>query len=207
MTDPHAELSLEKLRLENERLSLEIASMKRGRNRLISMTDYIPLITVLVTIAGFGFGIYQYRAQQIENRLSQEMLARQEREDREVQLQKDKDTAQRDFMKPLLEKQLSLYFEASSAVSTIASTTDASEREKATNTFWRLYYGPLVVVETKKVSGAMERFGNCLTGEESCSKNEINNRSLALATTLQEALLKSWNLKPENFTQDKFKYD
>lgn len=207
MTDPQAELSLEKLRLENERLRLEIASMKRGRNHLISLTDYIPLITVLVTVAGFGFGIYQYRAQEIENRKSQELLARQEREDREVQLQKDKDTTQRDFMKPLLEKQLSLYFEASSAAATIATATDSSEREKAINAFWRLYYGPLVIVETREVSEAMKSFGKCLNGEESCSKTEMSNRSLALATSFQEAMLKSWNLKPENFTQDKFKYD
>ncbi len=206
MTDPQAELGLVKLRLENERLSLEIESLKRGRNHLIALTDYIPLITVLVTIAGFSFGIYQYRAQQIENRISEETLARQEREAREAQAQKDNDTAQRDFMKPLLEKQLSLYFEASSAVSTIATTADSSEREKATNTFWHLYYGPLVIVETEKVSGAMKRFGKCL-GEDSCSKDEMNKRSLALATALQEAMLKSWNLKPEDFTQDKFKYD
>ncbi|MEW6211172.1 MAG: hypothetical protein AB1631_22595 [Acidobacteriota bacterium] len=207
MTDPQAELSLEKLRLENERLSLEIASMKRGRSRLIALSDYIPLLSVLVTIAGFGFGIYQYRAQQIENRKSQEMLAQQEREDREAQLQKDKDTAQRDFMKPLLEKQLSLYFEASSAVSAIATSSDPAEREKATNTFWRLYYGPLVVVETKEVSNAMQSFAKCLSGQEPCSRAELNKRSLALATSLQESMLKSWNLKPENFTQDKFKYD
>jgi leucyl aminopeptidase (aminopeptidase T) len=162
---------------------------------------------VLVTVAGFGFGIYQYRAQQIENRKSQEMLAQQERDDREAQLQKDRDTAQRDFMKPLLEKQLSLYFEASSAASTIATTIDSSEREKATNTFWRLYYGPLVIVENKEVSNAMQSFAKCLSREDSCSRAEMSNRSLILASKLQEAMLKSWNLKPENFTHDKFTYN
>jgi len=110
-------------------------------------------------------------------------------------------------MKPLLEKQLSLYFEAASAASTIATTADLSERRKAIDAFWRLYYGPLVVVENTVVSGAMKSFGNCLNGVDECDKDEMSDRSLSLATRLQDSMLNSWNMKPEDFTKDKFKYE
>jgi len=57
MIDPHRELNLEKLRLENEKLRLEIDTLKRGKRHVDTLSSYIPLLSVLVTIAGFGFGI------------------------------------------------------------------------------------------------------------------------------------------------------
>ena len=206
MADPEtAELS-DKQRLEAEKLRLEVERMKREGSRARSLSAYIPLISVVVTVAGFGFGIYQYRAQQIQNRESQERLAAREAEARTAQSIRDKENAQREFMKPLLEKQLALYFEASSAVATIARTIDPSEKKKATETFWRLYSGPLVIVESMEVSGAMKRFSYCLDGTETCDRAEMNERALALGTALQKSMLKSWNMKPEDFAADKFQY-
>ncbi|MEK6324617.1 MAG: hypothetical protein AABN33_23500 [Acidobacteriota bacterium] len=206
MADAEAELQLDRLRLETEKLRLEVASLRRESARPPSLSSYVPLISVLVTVAGFGFGIYQYRAQQIQNRESQERLAHQESEAREKQSARDKENAQREFMKPLLDKQLSLYFEASSTAATIVKTTDEAERKKAINSFWRLYYGPLVIVESTEVSGAMKIFGHCLDGTEQCDEQELGDRALALATSLQKTLLNSWNMKPEDFTKDKFQY-
>jgi hypothetical protein len=206
MADTEAELQLDRQRLETEKLKLEVAALKRQSAQTRSLSGYIPLISVLVTVAGFGFGIYQYRAQQIQNRESQERLARQESEARERQAVTDKEHAQREFMKPLLDKQLSLYFEASATAATIVKTTDEAERKKAINNFWRLYYGPLVMVESQGVSGAMKSFGFCLDGTEQCDENDLRERALALATSLQKALLNSWNTKPEDYTKDKFQY-
>jgi hypothetical protein len=206
MADTEAELQLDRQRLETEKLKLEVAALKRQSAQSRSLSGYIPLISVLVTVAGFGFGIYQYRAQQIQNRESQERLARQESEARERQAVTDKEHAQREFMKPLLDKQLSLYFEASATAATIVKTTDEAERKKAINNFWRLYYGPLVMVESQDVSGAMKSFGFCLDGTEQCDENDLRERALALATSLQKALLNSWNTKPEDYTKDKFQY-
>ena len=200
------ERELDRQRLETEKLKLEVAALKRQSSQGRSLSSYVPLISVLVTVAGFGFGIYQYRAQQIQNRESQERLARQENEARDRQAARDRENAQRDFMKPLLDKQLSLYFEASATAATIVKTTDDAERKKAINNFWRLYYGPLVMVETTGVSGSMKSFGFCLDGTENCDENVLRNRALALATSLQTALLNSWNMKPEDFTKDKFQY-
>jgi len=196
---------LEKLRLENEKLGFELENLKRGKG-LSSFIPYLPLITLLVTIAGFGFGVYQYRAQQQANRNAQAEQSRKDREAREIQSKKDTETAQREFMKPLLQNQLSLYLQASAAAATVSPSTDPVERKKAVNDFWRLYEGPLIMVESKEVSGAMVAFGNCLDKTESCDEAEMSNRSHALASRMQESILKSWNTSPENFAADKFIY-
>lgn len=200
-----ANAQLEKLRLENEKLKIELENLKSG-NRLSSLMPYLPLITVLVTIAGFGFGIYQYRAQQRANREAQEEQSRRDREAREIQSKKETEAAQREFMKPLLQNQLSLYLQASAAAATISTTTDPVERKKAINDFWRLYEGPLIMVESKEVSGAMVAFGECLNAPESCGQAELSNRAHAIASRMQESLLRSWNTNPENFAVDKFTY-
>jgi hypothetical protein len=206
MANTEVEPQLDRQGLETEKLRLEVAALKRQSAQGRSLSSYVPLISVLVTVAGFGFGIYQYRAQQIQNRESQERLARQENEARERQADRDRENAQREFMKPLLDKQLSLYFEASATAAMIVKTTDEAERKKAINNFWRLYYGPLVMVENTSVSGSMKSFGSCLDGTDQCNENDLRDRALALATSLQRALLNSWNLKPEDYTKDKFQY-
>jgi hypothetical protein len=206
MANKEAEPQLERQGLETDKLRLEVAALKRQSAQGRSVSSYVPLISVLVTVAGFGFGIYQYRAQQIQNRESQERLARQENEARERQADRDRENAQREFMKPLLDKQLSLYFEASATAAMIVKTTDEAERKKAINNFWRLYYGPLVMVENTSVSGSMKSFGSCLDGTDQCNENDLRDRALALATSLQRALLNSWNLKPGDYTKDKFQY-
>ncbi len=167
---------------------------------------YLPLITVLVTIAGFGFGIYQYREQQQANRVAQTEQSKKDREAREIQSKKDTEAAQREFMKPLLQNQLSLYLQATAAAATISTSTDPVERKKAMNDFWRLYEGPLIMVESKEVSGAMIAFGDCLNESGNCDKAEISKRAHAIASRMQESLLRSWNTNPENFAADKFTY-
>jgi hypothetical protein len=200
-----ANAQLEKLGLENAKLKFELENLKRGKG-LSSLIPYLPLITVLITIAGFGFGVYQYRTQQQANREAQAEQSRKDREARESQSKKDTEEAQREFMKPLLQNQLSLYLQASAAAATISTSTDPVERKKAINDFWRLYEGPLIMVESKDVSGAMVAFGECLNKPESCDKKNLSDRAHAIASRMQESLLRSWNTNPENFAADKFTY-
>ncbi len=105
---------LEKLKLQNEKLRLEVETLKSGQG-VGSLAPYLSLLTVLVTIAGFGFGIYQYRAQQQANRAAQAEQAIKDREARELQAKHDTEAAQREFMKPVLQQQLALYLQASTA--------------------------------------------------------------------------------------------
>ena len=99
-----------------------------------------------------------------------------------------------------------LYFEASEAAATIATSKDSTVRQKAEAKFWILFWGPLVMVEREEVSGAMKNFGYCLDGTEKCSTDEMKQRSLKLSSALETSLLRTWNANPDGFTKDQFIY-
>ena len=80
----------------------------------------------LIALAAFVFGIYQYYR---SNELT--------------------------YRRPYWEKQLALYLEATSTAATLASTDDESAWNDARNNFWRLYLGPLCMVENAAVESAM----------------------------------------------------
>ena len=194
-----AEAQLEKLRLEIQSLQ----SKNKWDDRV---ARYIPLLTVLITVAGFSFGVYQFRIQQKYN--ADRYAAEQSDKIRalENEFRKDKEAKERDFSRPLWEKQLDLYFEASAAAATISRTKDPVIRKKAEESFWQLYQGPLAVIETKEVSGAMAEFGHCLDGTRQCSDEDLEELSLKLASTVQESLSKSWNVMVGDLPKDKFDY-
>jgi hypothetical protein len=139
-----------------------------------SFIDHAKLVSTILAIAGFLFGIFQYRKQQVLNR-----TAAAESRDRE-------------FLKPLWEKQLAIYFDTSQAAATIATTTDPKERQEAKQKFWTLYWGPLMIVESPTVYGAMKAFGECLTGE---TQGNLQDLSLELGSPLQASLTEGANLR------------
>ncbi len=204
--DARAEAELEKLQLEIEEL--------QGKNHWADRAvRYIPLMSVLITVAGLCFGIYQFGVQQQESRRASEDQAKREIEDRK-EAREARDMAQvreqrlreRELFKPLWEQQIRLYFEASAIVATIATTSNDSVKAAAVERFWQLYQGPLVIVESKGVSGAMVNFGHCLDGSEQCTREELGKRSRVLATQAQESLSKSWAQGLGGFSDDKYKY-
>jgi hypothetical protein len=203
--DSRPTLELRKLRLEVERLELDVASATRLR-RFDLLLRLLPTLTILVTVLGFVFSVWQYRVQQVRNREAAKLQADKDSQERAELARREAENAQRAFMKPLLEKQQQLYFEASAAAATIATSADPSERRKAEAQFWVLYWGPLVMVESQDVSGAMKKFGRCVSREERCSSEEIKRRSLALASTLEGSMLKTWNANPESFRTGQFDY-
>jgi len=203
--DTRSAIELQKLKLEVQRLELEVWNTRRLR-RFELLLRLLPTVTILVTVLGFAFSVWQYRVQQVRNRESSERQAVKDTAERAERARKEEETAQREFMKPLLEKQLQSYFEAAEAAATIATATDPAERRKAEARFWVLYQGPLVMVETTDVSGAMKAFGFCLDGTEKCDGAEIRKRSLKLASTLENSLLRTWNKSPHDFTSGQFDY-
>ncbi|MSV27668.1 MAG: hypothetical protein EXQ52_02845 [Bryobacterales bacterium] len=60
-------------------------------------------------------------------------------------------------MKPLWEKELELYMRAFEVAAVIATSKDAVKCRAAEAEFWTLYEGPLIIVESKSLSGAMRR--------------------------------------------------
>jgi hypothetical protein len=106
------------------------------------------MITAFVAISGFAWGLVQYGREQEKNRNAQHGQSIREQE-----------TAEREFMRPWLETQRATYQEALIAAATVPNTEDPKARKQATDDFWRLYQGKMILVETKSVSGAMVQYG------------------------------------------------
>ena len=75
-----ASLESEKLGLECEKLRVEIAGLKSPRSFSSKVSQHSVLVSMVVALLGFGFGIYQYREQQEENRRAAEVESRKERD-------------------------------------------------------------------------------------------------------------------------------
>ena len=186
---------LEQVRLKNEKLKLELTEISKGKPWYHVLTQMVPLTTAFVAIAGFWWGVVQYRDQQTKNRIAQKSQSLREGE-----------TAEREFMRPWLENQREIYVQALSAAATVANSDDPEKRQQATEEFWRLYEGKMILVETKSVSGAMVHFGGCLGRTDTCSRAEMNGRCRALATAIAESMAATAKMTFKEFAANQFRY-
>jgi hypothetical protein len=186
---------LEKVQLENEMLKLELAERGKGKPWYNLPVQMVPIVTTLVAIAGFYWGVVQYRDQQTKNRLAHESQSLREEE-----------TAEREFMKPWLESQREIYLQALSAAAAVANSDAPEKRKQATEEFWRLYQGKMILVETKSVSGSMIQFGACLDGTDTCSRVVMNDRCRALATAMAESMAATAKMSFKEFAANQFRY-
>jgi hypothetical protein len=193
--DELAVAQLERLRLGNEKLKLELAAMGKARPWYHFPIQIVPLVTALVAVAGFSWGIVQYGNEQAKNRSAQKEQAERQRV-----------VAQREFMKPWLESQREIYAQALAAAAAVANADDARTRARAAEEFWRLYQGKMVLVETKAVSGAMVAFGNCLDRTELCDRKEMNARSRNLASAMAASMAGTARMTFEEFAANQFQY-
>ena len=126
---------------------------------------------VLVAVAGFVWGVYQYF----------------DKRDREIE------NARVAAARPFLERQLALYTDASRSAAVIATSDDAAERAKAEARFWELYWGELALVEDRTVEAAMVAFRNGLVNE--ADQRQLQGLSLTLAHVLRDSLAASWGVE------------
>lgn len=176
--DARADLKAARLK----KINLEIEGLKKGKGEG-KLARYLPLLTTLLAVAGFVFGVYQFRAQQAE-RLRADSVARE-----------------REFKKALWDRQLGYYLEAAQAASTLASFNENDEKEiqpertKARLRFWQLYYGELAVIEDPNVSRAMVEYGRCLREYDLhlCDQSDLKKRARALAQEFRNAVSRSWD--------------
>ena len=166
-------MDTEPLRLENEKLALEIEQLKQPKSWGERLGKALPLLSVLAALVGLL----------IQNNASNQA--------RLLEAQK-----------PFLEKQLQQYFDVSVAASKIATTKKPDVRAQAEADFWVLYWGPLAVVEDAslytpggEVEGAMVRFGDCLDPQAPCSDDELKVRSLDIAHSCRISFGASWDIK------------
>jgi hypothetical protein len=125
----------------------------------------------LIALAAFVFGIYQYYR---SNELT--------------------------YRKPYWEKQLALYLEATSTAATLASTDDEAAWNDARNNFWRLYLGPLCMVENAAVESAMVEFGIALDDAaiDFESRAKLADLSLNLAMACRKSIRTDWKVQMED---------
>lgn len=100
------------------------------------------------------------------------------------------------FRKPYWEKQLQLYEQATSAAALLASSEDEAAWQAALQDFWRLYLGPLCLVEDRAVEQAMVEMG-ALLGEASFATAEreaLQNAALTLAVACRESVRRDWRM-------------
>jgi len=110
------------------------------------------LVTVLAILFGGGWTVYQYwkgRADQLR-------------------------TQRIEATKPLLEKRLQLYVEATTAAATIATSKDVNEVAKAKEQFLRLNHGPMKLVQDFKVWLSMGEFEACMEDKSKCQSSLVD---------------------------------
>jgi hypothetical protein len=115
------------------------------------------------------------------------------------------DTSKKEFRRPYWERQLSLYFEVTTAAATLASIDSgkigAANREElraqALEKFWQLYYGPLEIVTDEQVTKSIMEFKKCLIERQAghLTPRDLEIQSLELARACRSSIGESWNIE------------
>lgn len=136
-------------------------------------------ISSLLAVLTFAWGIYTY-----QDRAKQQLVAQK------VDAQRTAETRRIEATLPYLNKQLQLYIEATKVTTTIATSTDIQEIEKATKRFNELYWGELALVERDAVAKAMIVFRNALNANK--EQDALAPLALKLAHACRDELAESW---------------
>jgi hypothetical protein len=194
--NPQRELQmaqLEKHKLENAKLKQELQGQGKPKPWHVVLIQFVPIISALVAVAGFLWGVYQYQAQQTRNLAAQKLQSERELE-----------TAQRDLMRPWLDSQREIYLQALTAASTVANASDPEELKRAKTEFWNLYHGRMILVETQEVADGMIRFGNCINS--GCNSSKLNEQLHQLATAMANSMAATAQMTYAEFSANQFQY-
>ena len=172
------------IELESAKFKEELLVLRNQRSVLYLLVQMTPVVSVLLALVGLVWAVFQYIDQQDKNRT----------------------TAEREFMTPWLQSQRQIYLEALSAAARVANAEDAEDRKQAEAEFWQLYQGKMITVETESVSGAMVDFGKCLTSEPKCNSKELNNLTRILATKMAKSMADTAGMNYQTFASNQFKY-
>src|SRR5215467_13753935 len=121
---------LEKTQLEVQGLN---STLNKPRTFSETFNYYLPLLTAVIAVSGFLFGMYQFNTQQ------------------QQQSVRDYQTKEKEFKRVLWEKQLELYLKVSNIAAQLAATTDENDRKILYNDLSSHFNGDLIVVEDRQV--------------------------------------------------------
>lgn len=160
-----------------EKLRLEIAELKQRRHGAGKLTDWIPIMTALIAVAGFLGGIVQNNA-----------------------------TREKEFKKVFWEKQLQNYMDASGLAAKMVTTSKDDEKDAAYRQFQEIYQGQMVLVEDVEVKDAMKHFIEVFIDyrHDPGLQDDAQTAARILARTCRESLSKSWDVKLEKLDTSRF---
>lgn len=150
---------------------LEETNMAEPDNTFADVDRWIKILSAIGAVIVFGWGTIQFKA-------SHQVQA---------------ETRRIEATKPFLERQLTLYTQATQAAATIATSKVPLKVEGATAKFWSLYWGELALVEDTRVAAAMMSLGDKLKGNS--SQEALQLGSLELARACRDSLAESWGVK------------
>ena len=201
------ELEVDYVRRQIEKLSFEIDELKRARSLEGRVKSLAPLYGTVIGLLGLWAGFYQFLQttrlayQQLDHaRLTQEA---QQKFATEVSLRE----SLRETAKPLWEKRLSLYIEATEKAALIATATDDGSRLDAEARFWVLYWGPLAAVEDIRpgneqeavIEKKMVEFGRLLAAKPADrDKGKLQQASLELAHAVRGSIIPAFDVQGAN---------
>ena len=99
--------------------------------------------------------------------------------------------------KPFNDMQLELSVEASKVVSVLAFVDDEEKWRKAREDFWKLYWGPLAIVENDEVAKVMIAIGEKIPIEgdvPALPATDLKNLSIKLAKAIRNQTANSWGI-------------
>ena len=169
-TQSNQNLNEQLVQAQLDKLKLEIQSIKRKNKWEEKLARYIPLLTVLITVAGFCFGIYQFRAlADIEARRN---------------VAEGKEALDRVFW----EETILISLEVSDTAGIIASSPrDSDARKKAEERFKQLKNGTINTVAIPSIVQAVNEFDKCLEDKE-CAETQLPTRAVDLSSNIGEKL-------------------
>lgn len=152
------------------KLQLEIDNLVRINKGWNRVAQFVPLLTIMIAIAAFVFGIIQYRSNQ-----------------------------EKEFKKSFLTKQLESYAEITKSAARLAVLDAGDERTREFGHFKELYHGSLRMVADKKVYDETRNFMDYFMDLQSVPtrQREIQEASRRLAVSCRESLQQTWDVPLE----------
>lgn len=138
----------------------------------MTFAEFLQIATAIGGVVTFGWGVVTYR-----------------------------DTKSRSSREPFLKQQFELCFQASNCAAQLATERDPNKWDAARSEFWRLYYGPLCVVENKPVAKAMIAVGHLLPKPDLPRPDKVpiadeayRDASIQLAQAVRTLIQNAWGV-------------
>ena len=194
---PTSTTEQQKLACEIEKLKAETESLRSSNRWENRITRYAPLVTIIIAVASFWFGIYQFTRQQ---RAENEKFTRQQEAENEKLRGQFNDSiklSEKEFRRHFYEKQLEVYLDVSKTVAQMATAGDSKEVDRLHTHFLELYNGSLIIVQDSDVRDAAETFEESFNEyrNKQSDRDKLQDSARDLARACRNSLLTIWDIK------------